>query len=82
MNREEIDTALGNCETYEYGNATGYKVETIDDLIDKIYDDFENRTCESCKHNNTCEMQYVLRQGVTNTSFLKDFGCNKWESVK
>ena len=47
-------------------------------LIDRIYDDFQSRTCENCSHNNSCEMQYVLRQGVTNPSFLKDFGCNKF----
>ena len=40
--------------------------------------DVKSRFCSKCYHNNSCEMQYVLRQGVTNPSFLVDFGCNKW----
>ena len=60
------------------------KQMTIDvgEAVDKIYDDFESRRCESCKHNNTCEMQQVLRDGVVNPSFLRDFGCNKYEEKK
>lgn len=47
--------------------------------IDKIYEDVESRLCENCIHDNTCEMQEVLRKGVTNTKFLKTFGCNSFE---
>jgi hypothetical protein len=54
------------------------------DLIDKIYNDFESRTCESCKHSRTtdgysnvwCESDGILDD--VNTS--REFCCVDWES--
>jgi hypothetical protein len=54
-------------------------------IIDQIYDDFESRTCESCKYSKThkgktiedgveCSNQYMYRKFL-----LKDFGCNLYE---
>ena len=50
-------------------------------LIDRIYDDFESRTCANCKHYkrisdypNKCEYHETY-----NLIFTNDFGCNKFE---
>ena len=48
-------------------------------IWNEMQQEFNSRTCKKCKHNNSCEMQYVLREGVINVNFLKDFGCNKFE---
>lgn len=60
-------------------------------IIDKIYDDFESRTCESCKYWNPseesilesngdgyidCDIVYAESNGTINKS---NFCCNKWE---
>ena len=55
-------------------------------LVSKIYDDFESRTCESCKHNKfkkttvkddgffECDLLYM----ESSSWWTTDFGCNKW----
>lgn len=48
--------------------------------VDKIYDDFENQTCDSCKHNDTkyegfCKWFDDYRAIAT----LDGNGCCKWE---
>jgi len=56
---------------YESG-FTGIDIEKI--VIDKIYDDFENRTCETCSKNISfeCEIYNKLPFGQD------EFGCIKW----
>jgi len=56
-----------------------------EDLVNKIYDDLENQTCESCKYNfddekdlNHCGHPSDEMMAISYTP-LK-FGCNKWES--
>ena len=72
MNRNE---AIKKQEAlYPYGYST-LNVK----LINKIYDDFESRTCKSCKHNKSCETLFVLLENISIPAHLKDFGCNKWE---
>ena len=61
----------------------------IDKFIDKIYDDFESRTCGNCKYNqkydNSCNNSFVnniLSTSYIGTASLKcvsDFGCNKFK---
>lgn len=61
------------------------------DLVHKIYDDFELRSCESCKYWNPseesifesngdgyidCDIVYAESNGTINKS---NFCCNKWE---
>ena len=68
--------------------SASYRVLFIDKLRD-IYDDFESRTCENCKHRNDmseCEMlkQYEMVDGQTievlfDTYKYEDFGCALWE---
>jgi hypothetical protein len=77
-----------------------YKLMLIDlgkigiGIVDKIYDDFESRTCSNCKF---CEVEYIedatkYLQCINENSLLymtsindindthKDFGCNQWEN--
>ena len=52
----------------------------IDKFIDKVYDDFESRTCKSCKYftssPNTNKYD-CCEKGIADTSI--SFCCNKWE---
>ena len=60
-------------------------------LIDKIFDDFESRTCENCIHWNVSEESKLDGNGdgfidcmiIYAESFgsidYKNFGCNKFE---
>ena len=60
---------------------TNREYSTIIKVIDKIYDDFELRTCKNCR-------SYQDNQVCTNdTSPLccdfvsSDYGCNLWEKI-
>ena len=45
-------------------------------LIDRIYDDFESRTCDNCKYlDGLCTLGIKHFEIDTNPS---DFGCNKF----
>lgn len=51
--------------------------------IDKIYDDFESRTCESCEHYKAKNKQCINEASIAFTAqeaIYIDDGCNKWES--
>jgi len=48
-------------------------------FIDKIYDDFESRTCESCKYaeeSDTGYEYYCTKHNEYENSYMS---CNKWE---
>ena len=75
MTKEE--SKLQMHEAFEEEYLRGYKQGFKDRAKQS---DLEHITCANCYHNSTCEMQYVLLEGVTNPNFLKDFGCNKWET--
>ena len=58
--------------------------EQIDILVNCIIDDFENRTCESCRfflgcglENCNCENENSM--GYTYPDLTKFDSCNKWE---
>lgn len=56
-------------------------------LVNKIYDDFESRTCENCMHNKEQDNFMIFCDCVMCLdgsrmmwhSYTKDFCCNKWE---
>lgn len=60
----------------------------LDSVIDVIYDDFENRTCENCKYNKKqdnfmifCDKEMCQDNSkMMWHSFTKDFYCKYWES--
>ena len=56
--------------------------ELNDVLIDKIYDDFENKSCESCKHSEfdaVFQTFYSSGESIFCHQCSKNF-TNKWES--
>ena len=67
-----------------------YKGSVIDIFIDKIYDDFENRTCENCKYykeeESYCKNEENEVFEFDNYKKMKvpdwKFGCNRFERKK
>ena len=66
-----------------YETAKGLKWGmSLPNVINSIYDDFESRTCDSCrhliemhrKHGNYCGINAVNKEGYE----LDNFACNKW----
>ena len=60
------------------------QMRDISSFIRKIYDDFESRTCESCRfflgcglENCNCENENSM--GYTYPDLTKFDSCNKWE---
>lgn len=60
--------------------------EDIEKHIDKIYDDFESRTCENCINYSDTENEGFWCEEFEE-SFIninerpENFGCNKWERI-
>lgn len=56
-------------------------------IINNIYDDFESRTCEHCKHNKEIVEMWIFCDAKVYENgskmlwhlFSKDFGCNHFE---
>lgn len=61
--------------------------DSINSIIDNIFDDFESRSCENCKYNKEQDdfMIFCDKEMCQDNSkmmwhgFTKDFCCNKWE---
>ena len=66
MTREEAKELFDKCQS--------------DFIIDKIYDSFENRSCENCNYftssPNTNKYD-CCEKGISDSSI--SFCCNKWE---
>ena len=59
------------------GMYTSDQLICIEDVVDEIYDDFENRTCGSCKHEDISSCPaYDYEYGLSPRE--PDFGCNKF----
>lgn len=59
-------------------SAEAVSISQVEIILNEIYDDFENRTCENCKHTATLGKNIacnLLSYWVSN-----DFYCKKWES--
>jgi len=48
-------------------------------LIEQIYDDFESRTCETCKHHEDIGKSYKACTELNINTGI-DFSCSLWES--
>lgn len=53
-------------------------------LINEIYDSFENRSCENCKFGMEYHFDdeiecFKIEAETEGNYFSKDFYCNKWE---
>ena len=86
MNRDEAKERI---EIIAHDESTTWDSHS---LIDEIYDDFKERTCETCKFLNEEHglqpdgmgwqtLECELWDGTFDISpvFGDDFGCNKWE---
>ena len=80
MTREE---ALKQLFTNYHIDGTEFK--DVDYLVNEIYDDFKNRSCESCKHFTTYKGKYgTCKLGVNNRKIEylhNSFYCNIWEQI-
>ena len=61
--------------------------ETLGDMLRRVFNDFESRTCENCKfdcNSVTCNKGVGRPYEQINDSYgvkvNKDFSCNKWDS--
>jgi len=75
MTREKAKLLVKNCDN---GN----------EVIDKIYDEFESRICKNCKYYSSNELlrgickNFQLKLKTLGLHFVpqsEDFGCNKFE---
>lgn len=60
------DYKIKNTMTFEE-----YQERLVNSIIDNIFDDFENRTCENCINDYQCDIQDSL--GLEDYSL--NFGC-------
>jgi hypothetical protein len=75
MTREEVIKDL-----WDLGFVSPRVKVDVDNLIHKIYDDFENRTCSTCKFDNCgCSVQDSIYRAEQDIVDLSNFGCIKWE---
>ena len=80
MTREEA-------KEFEYSlDVDGYYYKDVELIIDKIYDDFESRTCENCTYLYRPDLTNGIYRCENNVVTIEDgeieldFGCNKWEA--
>lgn len=77
MTREEAKQKL-----WATGSINTMSKVECDNILNEVYDDFENRTCESCKYwqyENAEALAETCRFGNIEHSYQADsFGCNKW----
>ena len=86
MNREEAKEYFRiNYESPDGDYALD--AEDTEYVIDKVYDDFESRTCVNCKYLNItlisdfmlCDKKVSSTHGTWKSEINKDFGCNKFK---
>ena len=56
-----------------------------EEVINKIYDDFESRTCENCKYYEFISSvdSYFCTNKESSAKFVSsDFGCNRFERIE
>ena len=82
MTREEAKTMF-RIDIDSYG-----KPKAVMSKVNRIYDEFESRTCESCEWGMPIDNKDILLCGAAVCLGLdeygqyvvtKGFGCNKWE---
>jgi len=74
MTREEANRELFNEMINRSKNVV---IPMSDTLIDKIYDDFESRTCENCEWER-CGVCTNDESLLCADFIVNDFGCNKF----
>lgn len=60
----------------------GSMIDMNYDLVDRIYDSFEQQLCGNCKHDGYgCSVQDSILRADPDATFTT-FGCNSFESCK
>lgn len=82
MTREEAKQDIRDTLSHVYGLQF---IPAIEEDIDCIFDDFEDRRCTACKHYKQSSVQeyhscYAIKIVGFNFDPPNDFGCSKWES--
>ena len=75
MTREEAYEWNENTHDVNFPLEVEKMQESIFYLLKKVYDGFESRTCENCKHDYGCDIQDRLEL----IDYSTGFGCNKFE---
>ena len=75
MTREDvINNIMNTLHTFDY---------EVEEIINEIFDDFESKTCENCKHydkyHSKCLNQYSIAYKAYSNIVSSD-GCNKFEA--
>ena len=77
MKREEVKELIGSLPV---------GIRRVADIIDKIYDDLDKKTCENCRwyqsqyNDKNCNSDTINVCKLFDIAFVKTFGCNKWEA--
>lgn len=62
-----------------------YGGRLVDEVVQTIFNDFESRTCENCKHKHIPMVDkgsiycYYYHSPIYDSIVETDFGCNKFE---
>ena len=75
MTREEA-IEKSNAQLRHYGNPTNFEGQ---DIINKIYDDFQRSTCENCKWFDRIGSCSNEESALFDQLTWDSFGCNKFE---
>ena len=79
MNRETALNSVAPNLSYFNNCKPAFAIQECKLWIDKIYDDFESRTCENCKKDYMCSIQDAITKDAKNLTNI-GFGCNKYKS--
>lgn len=85
MNRDEARLFASRMVTGCHKDATQNHYNDVQIVINAIYDDFESRTCENCKHlsNGYCKphQRKIHSTPITMSQklWISSAGCNKFE---
>ena len=85
MTREKAKKKLLKCN---YNRGAWHNKYTREQIINKIFNDFESRTCENCiyfkrdiaeygEYEGKCLANIISEQDLSTVK--EDFGCNKFE---
>ena len=81
MTREEAKKVIRNI-----GEGWAVSEGDVEELIDKIYDDFESKICKNCKYfkgtgmiANCSNLEVGKMNGGAFIDVDENFGCNKFE---
>jgi len=93
MNRADALNEDIVLEAYQYNDVNGCPTSEIEELINKIYDDFESRICENCEYYQEIkyfDLKYIEGRDDTPWKYRmqcvklyedygKDFGCTTFK---